>query len=103
MFESLVALSLRVYAQANEATVHHVRTRNGDHEIDFIIERDDHRIVALEVKLSATVDDSDVSHLHWLRNHLGPDLLDAAVITTGTFAYRRSDGIAVIPAALLAP
>ncbi len=103
LFESLVALSLRVYAQANEATVHHLRTRNGEHEIDFIVERDDHKVVALEVKLSATVDDSNVSHLHWLRKHLGPDLLDAAVITTGTFAYRRSDGIAVIPAALLAP
>ncbi|MGH3722079.1 MAG: ATP-binding protein [Pseudonocardiaceae bacterium] len=103
LFESLIALNLRVYAQANEATVHHLRTRNGDHEIDFIIERDDHKIVALEVKLSSTVDDSDVIHLHWLRNHLGPDLLDTAVIITGTYAYRRDDGIAVIPAALLAP
>lgn len=35
--------------------------------------------------------------------HLGPDLLDAALITTGTHAYRRADGIAVIPAALLGP
>jgi uncharacterized protein len=103
LFESLIALNLRVYAQANEATVHHLRTRNGDHGIDFIIERDDHKIVALEVKLSPTVDDSDVTHLHWLRNHLGPNILDTAVITTGTYAYRRSDGIAVIPAALLGP
>jgi hypothetical protein len=103
LFESLIALSLRVYAQANETTVHHLRTRNGDHEVDFIIERDDHKIVALEVKLSTTVDDSDVTHLHWLRNHLGPEILDTAVITTGTYAYRRSDGIAVIPAALLGP
>jgi uncharacterized protein len=103
LFESLIALNLRVYAQANEATIHHLRTRNGDHEIDFIIERDDHKIVALEVKLSSTVDDSDVTHLHWLRNHLGPNILDTAVITTGTYAYRRADGIAVIPTALLAP
>ncbi|MGH3832106.1 MAG: DUF4143 domain-containing protein [Pseudonocardiaceae bacterium] len=103
LFESLIALNLRVYAQANEATVHHLRTRNGDHEIDFIIERDDHKIVALEVELSSTVEDSDVIHLHWLRKHLGPDILDAAVITTGAYAYRRGDGIAVIPAALLAP
>ncbi|MGH3976750.1 MAG: DUF4143 domain-containing protein, partial [Pseudonocardiaceae bacterium] len=101
LFESLIALSLRGYAQANEATLHHLRTRNGDHEIDFIIERDDHKIVAIEVKLSAAVSDSDVIHLHWLRNHLGPDILDAAVITTGSYAYRRRDGIAVIPAALL--
>jgi predicted AAA+ superfamily ATPase len=103
LFESLVALDLRVYAQANEAGVHHLRTRNGDHEIDMILERDDHKIVAIEVKLGATVEDTDVRHLHWLRNHLGPDLLDAAVITTGTHAYRRPDGIAVIPAALLGP
>lgn len=103
LFESLVALDLRVYAQANEASVHHLRTRNGDHEIDMILERDDHKIVAIEVKLGATVDDVDVKHLHWLRNNLGPDLLDAAVITTGAHAYRRADGIAVIPAALLGP
>jgi hypothetical protein len=30
-------------------------------------------------------------------------MLDAAVIYTGRYAYRRPDGIAVIPAALLAP
>jgi hypothetical protein len=28
---------------------------------------------------------------------------DAAVITTGPHAYRRPDGIAVVPAALLGP
>ncbi|MGH3865288.1 MAG: hypothetical protein ACRDQ4_03955 [Pseudonocardiaceae bacterium] len=43
------------------------------------VERDDHKIVTLEVKLSSTVDDSDVTHLHWLRNHLGPNILDTAV------------------------
>lgn len=103
LFESLIALNLRVYAQTAEASVHHLRTRNGDHEVDFIVERDDHRVVAIEVKLSATVDDSHVTHLHWLRRQLGEDLLDAAVVTTGRHAYRRTDGIAVIPAALLGP
>jgi len=59
--------------------------------------------VALEVKLSGSVDDSAVQHLLWLREKIGGDLLDAAVITTGRRAYRRKDGIAVIPAALLGP
>ncbi len=86
-----------------EATVYHLRTRNGDHEIDFIVQRADHRTVALEVKLSTNVTDTDVTHLKWLRGQLGDDLLDAAVLTTGQHAYRRSDGIAVIPAALLGP
>ncbi|GAB7042074.1 MULTISPECIES: hypothetical protein [Catenuloplanes] len=58
-------------------------------------------MVALEVKLASDVSDEDVKHLRWLRDRLGPDLLDAAVITTGPDAYRRADGIAVIPAALL--
>jgi len=60
-------------------------------------------VIALEVKLSATVDDADVRHLHWLREKLGPDLIDALVITTGADAYRRADGIGVVPAALLGP
>ena len=102
-FESLVALSLRVYAQHNSATVSHLRTKNGDHEIDFIVQGADRRVAALEVKLSPLVEDKDVVHLKWLRQKLGPGLADAAVITTGTDAYRRNDGIAVIPASLLAP
>ena len=101
LFESLVTLSVRTYAQANEARVGHLRTRGGEHEVDIIVERRDGRVVALEVKLSATVDDADTRHLRWLAERLGPDLLDAAVITTGREAYRRADGIGVIPAGLL--
>ncbi len=101
LFESLVTLSVRTYAQAHEARVHHLRTRAGEHEVDLIIERGDGRIVALEVKLSATIDDHDTRHLKWLADTIGPDLLDAAIITTGKDAYRRRDGFAIIPAALL--
>ncbi|MXW42957.1 MAG: ATP-binding protein [Acidimicrobiia bacterium] len=101
MFESLVALSVRVYAQAIRTRVYHLRTHGGEHEIDLIVERGDGRIVALEVKLSATIKDHDVRHLTWLNERLGDELLDAAIITTGKEAYRRRDGIGVIPAALL--
>lgn len=87
--------------RAAEATVHHLRTRNGDHEVDLIVERDDGRVVAMEVKLSPSVGEADVKHLRWLRERLGDQLLDSVVITTGRHAYRRVDGIAVVPAALL--
>ena len=63
----------------------------------------DGKCVAFEVKLSPLVTDDDVRHLVWLRDRLGGDVLDTAVITTGRHAYRRSDGVAVIPAALLGP
>ncbi len=101
LFEHLVTLSVRTYAA--DATVHHLRTRDGDHEVDLIVRRPDGRVLALEVKLAAYVTDDDVRHLAWLRSRIGDDLVGAAVITTGRTAYRRTDGIAVVPAALLGP
>lgn len=103
LFESLTVLSVQVYAQAASAKCHHLRMQDGSHEIDVIVEGDDRRVLAIETKLSATVDDHDVKHLKWLRGRIGDRLADAAVITTGSDAYRRPDGIAVIPAALLGP
>lgn len=103
LFESLVTQSVRVYAQQAEARVGHLRTKSGAREIDLIVERADGRVVAIEVKLTQTPDDNDLRHLHWLSEQLGADLLDSVVITTGRYAYRRQDGIAVVPAALLGP
>lgn len=103
LFESLIALNLRVYAQASEASVSHFRKQGNTREIDFVITRSDDRVVALEAKLSQTVNSKDVRHLRWLRSEIGDDLLDAVIVTTGQFAYRRPDGIAVVPAALLGP
>jgi len=103
LFESLVTLDVRVHAQRSEARVGHLRTHRGDHEVDLIVERGDHRVLAIEVKLAHTVRDDDVRHLRWLRDRLGDELLDAIVITTGSDAYRRADGIGIVPAALLGP
>lgn len=103
LFESLVALSVRVLAQTLESRVAHLRTGNGAHEIDLLVEAPDQRVLAMETKLGAVVDDHDVRHLHWLARELKGELLDAVVLTTGTQAYRRTDGIAVIPAVLLGP
>ncbi len=103
LFESLVTLSVRTLAQAAEARVAHLRTKGGEHEIDLIVERDDGRILAIEIKLVATVDDRAVRHLSWLARQPGPPPLDRVVVTAGRAAYRRPDGIAVIPAILLGP
>ncbi len=103
LLEGLVALNLRVYAQAAEAEVRHLRTHRGEHEVDFIVTGSDGGVVALEVKLSATVDEADLTHLRWLAGKLGDDLRDAVLVNTGTHAYRRADGIVVVPVALLGP
>jgi len=101
LFEALVALCVRVSAQAAEAAVGHLRTRNGDREIDLVVVRADGKVLAVEVKLASTVRDRDVRHLRWLQDQLGPRVLDAIVVNTGPAAYRRSDGVGVVPLALL--
>ena len=103
LFESLATQSVRVFAGPVGAEVFHLRQNAGRHEVDLIVERDEDRaVVAFEVKLSATVTDADVKHLVWLRERVGDQLADAAVLTTGEHAYRRpEDGIAVIPLGLL--
>jgi predicted AAA+ superfamily ATPase len=102
LFESLVTLSVRSYAQAIGG-VGHLCTRDGDHEVDLIVEGRAGRVIAFEVELAGSVGDADVRQLRWLRTKLGTRLLDSAVLTTGSNAYRCDDGIAVIPAALLGP
>jgi uncharacterized protein len=102
LFESLVTLCVRVYAQGAEARTAHLRTWSGDREIDLIVERG-RKILAIEVKLGQVPDDRDVRHLLWLQKELGDDLADTVIVTAGQAAYRRPDGIAVIPAALLGP
>lgn len=103
LFESLLTLSLRVYAQAAEASVFHLRTKGGEHEVDLIVERKDHRVLAVEVKLAQVPTDADGRHLNWLKAQIGDELVDSVMITTGQHAYRRPDGIAIVPAALLGP
>lgn len=103
LFESLVTQSVRVYAQACKTTGSHLRTYRGTHEVDLIVERQDGRVLAIEVKLGGAVGDGDVRHLRWLSQQIGPEMLDAMIITTGRETYRRTDGIAVVPAALLGP
>ena len=49
------------------------------------------------------VDDGDGKHLRWLKEKLGDMVLDQVIVTTGPQAYRRSDGVAVVPLALLGP
>ena len=102
LFESLVALNVRVYAQAAQARVSHLQTWNDSREVDLIVEKG-RRMVALEVKLVATPRREDTRHLRWLTDRMGAGVADAVLVTTGRHAYRDRDGIAVVPAALLGP
>jgi predicted AAA+ superfamily ATPase len=100
LFESLVALTVRTCAQSFGAQTFHLRDHGGRHEVDFIVEHQG-RVLGVEVKLSGNITSNDVKHLNWLRGILGESVLDLVVVTTGPEAYRRHDGIAVVPLGLL--
>lgn len=103
LLESLATLSVRVFAQHSEARVAHLRTFGGEQEVDLIVEAVGGGVLAIEVKLASVVEDRDVRHLHWLEERLGDRLLDKVVLHVGPRAYRRPDGVAVVPLALLGP
>ena len=101
LFESLVVMTVRVLAQPSMATVSQLRTSGGEHEVDLIVERPDHRVLGIEVKLGGVTTPGDAKHLHWLGREIGDDLVDKVIVTTGEGAYRTPDGVAVVPLALL--
>ncbi|MCL2482573.1 MAG: DUF4143 domain-containing protein [Propionibacteriaceae bacterium] len=103
LFESLAVQTVRVLADAAGATVSHLRDQNDRREVDIIVQRDDSSVVAIEVKMSTRVRPADVASLNWLDAEIGPQLLDKVVVNAGDSAYRRKDGVLVLPLALLGP
>jgi predicted AAA+ superfamily ATPase len=101
LLESLVVSSCKVYAQKAEAKVYHLRTSDGRHEIDLIIERGN-SLVAIEVKFATQISKEDVSQLNWLERQLGSNQrLRKVIVSVGSHAYMREDDILVVPFALL--
>ena len=101
IFESFVYQSLAVYAEVNEAELSHFRTSDGTREIDFIIEKDD-VIVLIEVKSKSAITTHDVRHLNWFEEKVkGEFKVQKIIVTTGSQAYTRQDGVHVVPVALL--
>lgn len=107
LFESLCIRDLRVYGQPLRATVSHYRDNTGL-EIDAIIHKRNGDWIAAEVKLGgrAAVDAAAAS-LKKLRDRIDPDVTGApqrlVVITSGGYAYERTDGVCVVPITALGP
>ncbi len=103
LFEALALLCVRVAAQAANARVFHLRTQDGAHEVDMIVQRDDGAVMGIEVKLASAINAADGMHLRWLADQLQTRLLDSIILTSGPYAYRRNDGVGIVPLALLGP
>jgi hypothetical protein len=80
---------------------HHLREQQGRHEIDIVAEVRGQRIVAMEVKASASPTKSDAKHLEWLRDSIGEDFITGVVFHTGPAEYSLGDRIRAVPIAAL--
>lgn len=101
-FEDLVARDLRVYAEALDGSLYHYRDSSGL-ECDTVLHRRNGNYALLEVKLGGTERiEEGAANLKALAEKIDTDRMAApsfmAVITgAGGFAYRREDGVFVIP------
>lgn len=99
-FESLVTRDLRVYLEAINGNVFHYRD-NTNLEVDCILKLDDGRWAAVEVKVGGNRVDEAAKNLLKLKEridteHMQPPIF-LMVIYGGQHAYRRPDGIYVVP------
>lgn len=100
-FESLCIRDLRVYAEALKGKVSHYRDANGL-EADAVVHLRDGSWAAVEVKLaSSQAIDEGARHLRKLSDKIDTDRMGPPsflmVLTATQYAYRREDGVYVVP------
>ncbi len=106
MFESLCTRDMRIYSQANDGAIFHYRDKN-NLESDMIASLRDGRWAPIEVKLGNRQIDEAAKNLLSLKSKIDTKKMGAPsflmVITGGEFAYRRDDGVFVVPIGCLKP
>ena len=100
LFESLCIRDLRVYAEAIDGQVFHYRDASGL-ESDAVVCLNDGRWAAIEVKLGSKEIEEAAVHLRQLVEKVNTDKMKEPsflMVLTGTeIAYRRDDGVLIVP------
>lgn len=108
LFETMAVRDIRVYADALRAKVFHFRDSNGL-ECDIVIHRRDGSYGLVEIKLGGPKNiEQAAANLLALANTIDTEKMAApsfmmVIIAVGPYAYRRKDGVYVVPLACLRP
>lgn len=84
---------------AGDCTLYHYRDHDR-HEIDFLVENGEGRMLGIEVKAGSAVRSDDFKHLDWFRERLRPDLIPI-VLNTGPEPLSFGKGRYAVPIACL--
>ena len=100
LFEALCARDLRIYAETLDGRVYHYRDKTGL-EADMIVQLDDGRWAAVEVKMGNKQIEEAAANLLKLQEKVNTEKMGVPsflmVLTAGEMAYRRTDGVWVVP------
>lgn len=103
VLDTFVAAQLRPQLALSDARprLHHLRTEQGRHEIDLVVELAGQGLLGIEIKASAAPNGSDAKHLLWLREQVGERFLAGVVFHTGPRVYPLAEGIIAAPISVL--
>ena len=101
LFEAMVERDLKIYADSFNAKCYHYQDYQNN-EIDYVIELEDGKWCAFEIKLGANQIDKAAQNLVKLKNIIekenrkAPSLL-CVICGLSNAAYQRDDGVYVVP------
>jgi len=100
LFESLVIRDLRIYAESIGGKVFHYRDKN-ELEVDAVIQLDDGRWGAVEIKLGSLEIEKAADNLKKFKEKVDTDKMKQPsflmIITGSVAAMKREDGIIIVP------
>jgi hypothetical protein len=99
LIDTFVVSQLRAEHEVTKSRprLYHLREQQGRREVDVLSEIRGGRIVACEIKASASPGVSDARHLAWLRDQLGDRFVAGIVFHTGPATYTLSERITALP------
>lgn len=103
-FKSLVLRDIRTYAESIGGKVYRYKD-SSNLEIDIVIELNDGRWGAIEVKMGSNEFDKAAKNLLSFSEKINKDIMNEpsflAIVSATNYAYKREDGILIIPLGLL--
>lgn len=99
LIETLIfnELAAQIDAHHGEYELLHYRDRE-QREIDFIIEREDHALLGIEVKAGSAISAADFKHLKWFKDTLAKNRpFIGIVLYSGEHAGSMGDGLWAVP------
>jgi len=99
IIDGFVTAQLRAQAAISPGRqrLYHVRSDQGRHEIDLLIEMGAQRAVAIEIKADAAPSLDAAKHLRWLKGELGERFVLGIVLHTGPRRYELEERIVAAP------